>query len=285
MKLSIVTNELEEKSTNWELQQIIKEVSARKIPYELINITNHFEYKNEDAQLGSHIFWWKSDLIRPVQLGTFLELMENKTIINGLKPGKILSRYKSYQQTMVNRLSDVRAVPTFLIRNVDEADDLIAEGLLSYPFIQKPNFGFQGRGVRLIKSKEDLLASDSALYKTVLQPYIENTGDYRILIVGGEVLGVMRRTAAEGQIVNNFSQGGEVEHITDTELVDRLGVKSLKIAKVFQSNFCGIDLIYDEKVNQYRFLEINFSPGWKGFGKATGINVAKKIVDEYLTNA
>ena len=46
----------------------------------------------------------------------------------------------------------------------------------------------------------------------MLQEYIENKGDYRVLILGEKVLGVMKRYRKDRQdFRNNFSMGGEVE--------------------------------------------------------------------------
>ena len=46
----------------------------------------------------------------------------------------------------------------------------------------------------------------------MLQEYIPNDGDYRVLVLGEKVLGVMKRVSPnKEEFKNNYSAGGKVE--------------------------------------------------------------------------
>lgn len=285
MKLTILTDNFNVEENSWELQQLINLLEKRQIDFNLLTIHEFFEVEKLLDQIGTHVFQWKSKLIKHVQYGTFLDLIADRVVINGTQPGKLLNRYKSHQQSMIQSRSDINGIATYMIREKDQVDYLIEKGLLTYPFIQKPNHGSKGSGVLLVEKKEDLVKFGPEIYLTVLQPFIKNNGDYRVLMIGGEVLGVMKRTAAYGEIVNNYSQGGGVQEETDVEVVKKLTDLAYKVYDVFGYKFCGIDFIYDEEEGIYRFMEINSIPGWKGFHTATGIKVEERIIDKYLTKS
>jgi RimK family alpha-L-glutamate ligase len=285
MKLTILTDNLDQENNAWELQQLINLLKEKQVDFNLLTVDNFFEEKKTLDAIGSHVFQWKTQLIKHVQYGTFLELMKDKVIINGTQPGKLLNRYKSHQYAMVKHHSTIPVIETYMIREPDEIDELLKKNLLSYPFIQKPNHGSKGKGVLLVKKKEDLTKYGEDIYLTVLQPFVKNNGDYRVLMIGGEVLGVMKRVAKTGELVNNYSQGGIVESVTDSELTQHLTDLAYQVYQVFSYDFCGIDFIYDEAERVYKFMEINSIPGWKGFHKATGVKVEEKILEKYLTKA
>ncbi len=285
MKLTILTDNLDQENNAWELVQLINLLKEKQIDFNLLHIDHFFKEKNSLDDIGTHVFQWKTSLIKHVQYGSFLELIKDKVVINGTQPGKLLNRYKSHQYSLMKHRSDVPVIQTYMIREPDQVDELIEKGLLAYPFIQKPNHGSKGKGVLLVEEKADLTKFGEDVYLTVLQPFIKNTGDFRVLMIGGEVVGIMKRTAAKGEIVNNYSQGGKVESVQDEKIIKHLTDLALEVHKVFGYDFCGIDFIYDEEEQVYKFMELNSIPGWKGFHEATGIRVEEKIIEKYLTKA
>ena len=54
-----------------------------------------------------------------------------------------------------------------------------------------------------------------------------------------------------------------------------------KVARVCGLDYCGVDIMKDEKGNNY-ILEVNRQCQFQGFEKSTGINVAKKVVEMFL---
>ena len=57
-----------------------------------------------------------------------------------------------------------------------------------------------------------------------------------------------------------------------------------KVAKVCKLDYCGVDIMKDREGNNY-ILEVNRQCQFQGFEKATGINVAKAVVEMMIKMA
>ncbi len=163
-----------------------------------------------------------------------------------------------------------------------DIDDLIKE-VEGYPCIIKKAMGSGGEFVELANSSSDVLdfldkvphPSISGKRNIILQEYIkESKGtDFRVFCVGEKVLGTIKRTSRNGGFKANVSLGGKAEKV---EISKEMKAYAKKIMKESKLLIAGIDFIKSNR--GYLVLEINISPGIEGFEKATGVNVAKKIV-------
>jgi len=159
--------------------------------------------------------------------------------------------------------------------------------LLGYPIVDKPPIGSWGRLVTLVKDPQSLRSIiehrelyQSQLIKThLIQKYLSSGNrDLRILVLGGEVLGGIRRVAAEADWRSNVARGGKAEPIKiDSELEEL----SLKAAKVIGGEFIAIDIFEDD--GRYLVNEVNGVPEFKGFMMVTEVNVPRKLA-EYVKN-
>jgi len=160
----------------------------------------------------------------------------------------------------------------------------------SFPIILKGSGG--DRGTRVFKANNlkeleklvrKLRTSETKEGKRyMIQEYIENDGDYRVLVLGEKVLGVMKRASADkGEFRNNYSAGGTVE-IADLPVeIKKLAVKA---AKVCGLAVAGVDVAFrDYDIKKPVIWEVNKGPQFKGFMKATGIDVPAEIV-KYLVS-
>ena len=86
----------------------------------------------------------------------------------------------------------------------------------------------------------------------------------------------MKRKAKPGEFRSNVHLGGSVENYVLTE---QEKVSAIKAAKVLGLSVAGVDLIQSNRGPLV--LEVNSSPGLEGIEKASGIDVADKII-EYL---
>ena len=152
------------------------------------------------------------------------------------------------------------------------------EDYFSMPYIVKTPNGSRGLQVFKIEQKSDLEEIDDRFghCQLMAQKYMPIHCDYRILILGGKVLGAMKRTASNENFKTNFSLGGRVEPAVLPEFVLDMAIQA---ARLFQADFCGVDIV--EHKGEYYILELNFSPGFEGFEKATGVNVPRSVI-EYL---
>ena len=147
------------------------------------------------------------------------------------------------------------------------------------PVILKLLSGTHGKGVMLGRDLDEIQASlDTvwALNQTLLiQEYVRECAgtDIRVMVVGGRVLGAMQRTAKLGRFRANVHQGADVSAFP---LDDRLEWLALRAAEVVGLDIAGVDLV--QGADGYRVIEVNSAPGFEGFEKATGRNVAAEML-------
>ena len=160
----------------------------------------------------------------------------------------------------------------------------------TFPIILKGSGGDRGTRVFKANNLEELEKLVRDLRKTeteegkryMLQEYIENDGDFRVLVLGEKVLGVMKRSSGKkGEFRNNYSAGGTVEVADLPEEIKELAVKA---AKVCGLSVAGVDVAFrDFDMKKPVIWEVNKGPQFKGFMKATGIDVPSEIV-KYLVS-
>jgi RimK family alpha-L-glutamate ligase len=115
-----------------------------------------------------------------------------------------------------------------------------------------------------------------ALNQTLLiQEYVNHDAgsDIRVIVVGGRILGAMKRSAQLGRFRANVHQGAKVE---EYPVSDELAWISLQATEVMGLDIAGVDLV--ESPEGYAVIEVNSAPGFEGFEKATGRNVASELL-------
>jgi ribosomal protein S6--L-glutamate ligase len=147
------------------------------------------------------------------------------------------------------------------------------------PLVLKILEGTQGVGVVLVDSEKAAKSVLDAFYgmdvNLLVQEYIEEAGgaDIRALIVGGEVVGAMKRQGAEGDFRSNLHQGGSA---TAYKLSRKEKAMALAAAKAMGLGICGVDMIPSSRGPLV--MEVNSSPGLEGIEKSTKIDIAGKIM-------
>ena len=150
------------------------------------------------------------------------------------------------------------------------------------PYVIKLLEGTQGRGVVLTETMQAAICAVETMKKIdaniLIQEFIsESKGeDIRAIVVGDKVVASMKRKAKPGEFRSNDHLGGSVENY---ELNDLEKENAVKAAKVLGLSVAGVDLIQSNRGPLV--LEVNSSPGLEGIEKASGIDVADKII-EYL---
>jgi len=147
---------------------------------------------------------------------------------------------------------------------------------IEYPLILKGLDGSKGNKVGYVENKEKLLElledTEKFGYPIILQKYIPIKYDFRVLVVGGKVLGVMKRYNS-GDDFLTIRAGGKRESV---ELPQEALDIAVHAAKVAQLDIAGVDLV--EYEGKYFRLEVNMSPQFRVFEEVTGVNVAGEIV-------
>jgi hypothetical protein len=111
-----------------------------------------------------------------------------------------------------------------------------------------------------------------------VQEFLEGTddrpSDVRVYVVGGEIVGAMRRHAPDGDWRTNVALGGEVEGITG-KLDPEPRRLATEATEVLDLDLAGVDLMTVE--DEWYILEVNATAGFKGLFSATGVSAAPHI--------
>lgn len=188
---------------------------------------------------------------------------------------------KYTQQHHIQSTTKILWIQTFIFHSLQWLYTTIEEWKIQYPLIIKPTVGAKGEGIYFCHNRVEIekSLSDQSIAKHIIQPFIKNSSDRRVLIVWWVVLWIMKRTRSDHAFANNISQGWTATRETNPEVYDILRTMGEKIAASFQCNFVGIDIISDETDNVYRFMEINTLPMRAGFESVyPEIKVTDKVI-------
>ncbi len=160
----------------------------------------------------------------------------------------------------------------------DAADDLI-RSVGGPPVVVKLLEGTQGVGVVLCESRK---AAESVIQAfrglkahLIVQEFVREAGgaDLRLLVVGDRVVAGMRRQAAEGEFRSNLHRGGTAAAVRISPAERRTAVMA---ARTLGLRVAGVDLLPSDRGPLV--LEVNSSPGLEGIERATGVDVADRIL-------
>ena len=223
-----------------------------------------------------------------------VKLEKRDFVINRYKWGKVkdeinslaaksynpLEAYNIYinKYEQVKRLrSDAFLVPRYLLGTAMlQYEDIVK--ILGTPFVAKGLESSMGEQISLIEKEEDLknLCKKYGMEKEWLFEEFVTTSfgrDMRFYSIRGEVVACMQRKS-QGDFRANVALGASVEAYEITPEIRQI---AKDIYEQTGLDFLGIDLLFGK--DKPYFCEINVMPGIEGMEKATGVNVARKIVE------
>jgi len=243
------------------------------------DIKNGIKYKGHDMELPKLVLVRLGAGILPFQLAVVRHFEQAgvpcvngsvaiETVKDKLRTSQILSR------------NGVAIPNTMLVRWPIE-DRLVTDNI-GFPCVVKVVTGSYGEGVHLCERKKD--------YKKLVE-FVENLGnkktmivqeylgdrpgeDLRVLVIGGKVFGAMLRTAPEGDFRANITNGGTGSKF---EVTDEIDFIARETAKALGLDIAGVDLLFDDR--GFRVCEANSNPGFSGFEKYCGVDVADAITE------
>ena len=168
--------------------------------------------------------------------------------------------------------------PSLTVGSSEFLENAVAK-MGDYPFILKPFYGTHGRGVMLLDTPTSLTSAVDVLcdfhHDYVIQPFIAEAGgvDIRILVVGGEAIAAMKRSAPPGEFRANIHKGASGEAVTLPEEYIRLAIDA---TAALELEIAGVDLL--ETNEGPVVLEVNPSPGFEELESVTGIDIAAAII-------
>ncbi|MFP4331762.1 MAG: 30S ribosomal protein S6--L-glutamate ligase [Campylobacterales bacterium] len=168
---------------------------------------------------------------------------------------------------------------TVFASNLADVDDVIAMAG-GTPIVIKILEGTQGVGVVLAETKKAAKSVLDAFYgmqvNILVQEYIgeANGEDVRAFIVGGEVVGAMKRSGTEGDFRSNLHKGGSASSVKLSRAEKSLAINAVKAMGL---DIAGVDMLRSNRGPLV--MEVNSSPGLEGIESATGIDIASKVMD------
>jgi ribosomal protein S6--L-glutamate ligase len=172
-------------------------------------------------------------------------------------------------------------VPRSVLTRTSRGLRTAVETVKGMPVVLKLLQGTQGVGVMIVHSPISLGSVCETLHgldkDVIIQQFIaEGAGrDYRAFVVGDRVVAAMMRTAPEGEFRSNIHRGGEGTLVDLPKEFERAAIKA---AQTLGLQIAGVDLM--ESIEGPLVLEVNSSPCFEGVEKATGLNIARFMIQQ-----
>ena len=207
-----------------------------------------------------------------------LHLLEKTGVLLLNSPRAVEISVDKYLSLALMQRAGLPVPPTTICETVDDA--LKAFETLGRDVVVKPLFGSEGRGLVRACERElarrvfqALAAIGSVIY---VQRTIRHPGyDYRAFVLGGKVVGAIRRFAPAGDWRTNVAVGGRPEPCRLTVEHEALAIVA---ASTVSAEMAGVDLLDDLDRKTTVVLEVNAVPGWKALSSSTGIDIAAAIL-------
>ena len=173
----------------------------------------------------------------------------------------------------------VNVPDTYLVVNLQGFEGAV-KGLGGYPVVAKMPGSRQGSGVVLVDSPvtaEFIMHNLQDNSKGVLvQEYIAPRGrrEIRALVIGDRVTGAIELRPNPDDFRSNIHLAGQGKGVTLDRKLSDLAIRSTRSLGL---EISGTDIIVG-KDGTPRVIEVNYSPGFRGLEKATGLDIASGIV-------
>jgi len=170
-------------------------------------------------------------------------------------------------------------LPKTVFTNYSRNVEHVVESAGGAPVVLKLLEGTQGLGVVLAENQNAaqsvLEAFNGLKARVIVQEFIKEAkgADIRAFIVDGEVVGAMKRQGKDGEFRSNLHRGGTATILDLTEEEKRTAIKA---AEAVGLGVAGVDLLQSSRGPLV--LEVNSSPGLEGIERATGVDIAGKII-------
>lgn len=152
---------------------------------------------------------------------------------------------------------------TIYSANTKKLLELFSSQHFTFPVIVKSIFGFKGKDNFLAQSIDELkeIIGASKANRFMIQEYIPNDGDFRLIVLGDKITLAIHRTRADSSThMNNTSQGGFATLVPTDNLSKIFTEIALKSSKVLAREVAGVDLLMSKDGSRVAILEVNASP-------------------------
>jgi tetrahydromethanopterin:alpha-L-glutamate ligase len=229
-------------------------------------------------------------LVRSMSGGTFQAVTLRLGILHALRETGVLvwndarAIERCVDKSTTSFLLARTGIPTpatWAVESQAAARAIVRQETAHGPLVLKPLFGSQGRGLKLIRTEEDLPHPDAVAGVYYLQRYVGVEGgdgfrDFRLLVSQGRVIAAMARQAANW--ITNVKQGGRPMAVVADKEMKELAVRA---TVAVGANFAGVDILYGSD-GRPTVLEVNSMPAWSGLQKVTRARIAPILAGDVV---
>lgn len=180
---------------------------------------------------------------------------------------------RRYIDSYLNRMTDDKMSSAFMYwadgrlnfpRTLYGKSEFLGEKLaeLGGIAVLKSTHGAKGQHNYVVHSADELreLVERNSEVSFILQEYIPNDGDYRVLVLNYKPVMVIKRVASEGTHLNNTSMGGSAENVSLSDIPAEWLDMAVAASRVEKLEVAGVDIIVDRESGEAYVLEVNQSP-------------------------
>lgn len=183
--------------------------------------------------------------------------------------------------------SKIKQPKTVLINHKEKIPTSFDRLKTKYPVIVKTIAGSLGVGVIKVENEGALVSTVQIIDKLqpnlgiLVQEFIKTDFDVRVLVIAGKVHGAIMRPVLKKDFRSNVAQGSVPKAFELTELEKNVCEKT---AKSVNGLWVGVDFITSKnRENEEPYIiEVNSSPGTKGYKDATKTNIVKDVMTTFL---
>lgn len=118
----------------------------------------------------------------------------------------------------------------------------------------------RGKDNYLVSTKVEISDKGQDVGCMMLQEFIPNEFDLRIICVSSEPIIALRRQAGADTHLNNTSQGGTTTRIQKDDIDKSAVVVARKSARILRREIGGVDLVFSKRHGNFLCLEVNPLP-------------------------
>jgi ribosomal protein S6--L-glutamate ligase len=220
-------------------------------------------------RIGASVTFYGTAVVRQFEMMKVFTAVESQALVR--------SRDKLRSLQLLARAGV--GMPKTIFTNFSKNVEHVVDSVGGAPVILKLLEGTQGLGVILAESQNAagsvMEAFNGLEARIIVQEFIKEAGgaDIRAFVVDGEVVGAMKRQGKKGEFRSNLHRGGTASII---QLSEEETSTALIAAKAMGLGVAGVDMLQSK--SGPLVLEVNSSPGLEGIEKATGTDIAQKII-------
>lgn len=261
-------------------------VSLRDCHFDFADAGDRVRISGFGAGLPDGVF------VRGVPGGTLEQVILRLDVLHALRvlgvpvynDGRAIERTVDKAMTsFVLANAGIPAPATWVTESAHEARAIVTrESAAGHELVIKPLFGSRGTGLRRIASVAELPPVEDYGGVYYLQRYIGQRAapwhDWRVFVINGAAVAAMVRRGRTW--ISNVAQGAHCESV-DLSAEHELGALALSACRALDISYAGVDLIRDRE-GRLEVVEVNGIPAWKGLQSVSAVNIAQRLVDDFL---